>query len=410
MNRRHLLIVLQSILAVAAVASVALSVPSTPSVLDELAQNGALALGFAATSVVLSLFSVWLPRGDSMDTTAAIAFAAGAVLQPIVSVATVAVARVVSSIARPRRDGVWPLLENLSRRAILLSVVYAVVRPDLVGHLSRASADTTAYVRLSLAALCFFAIDVVLEQIHTSIRVHAPLLRGLASSMRMQGRTVAAQLSVAVLTVLVLPDLSYWGLVISAGLLLVMRQSFALLLEVRASYTSTVEVLARSIEAYDPSRRGHAERVSQMVGHAGRMLGVQSRRLENLVYAALFHDVGRLGADSVDDATSYRSSEVLKSVSFLSGAVPVLAILDQVVEPEASLDEQDLVGAYLIARFSALDSELNMDGQEGIALANSIGARLYVNTRRAVDRAIRQVERDLRENGRVLSDAGNSAT
>jgi hypothetical protein len=129
-----------------------------------------------------------------------------------------------------------------------------------------------------------------------------------------------------------------------------------------------------------------------------------SRRLESLVYAALFHDVGRLGADDLDELPAYRSSEVVGNVGFLSGAVPVLQILDTAGEAEASLDEQDLVGAYLVAYFSALDSELNMRIQEGYDLAASIGIRLYANTRRTVDRAIRRVERDARSGGAAVSD------
>jgi hypothetical protein len=204
------------------------------------------------------------------------------------------------------------------------------------------------------------------------------------------------------LTVLLLRDLGFWSLAISSGLLLVMQQSFALLLEVRASYTSTVEMLARSIEAYDPSRRGHADRVSRMVGDTGRTLGMPSRRLESLVYAALFHDVGRIGADDLDELPAYRSSEVVSNVGFLSGAMPVLQILDTAGEAEASLDEQDLVGAYLVAYFSALDSELYTGNAEGYELATSIGIRLYANTRRTVDQAIRRVERDARS-GRAAS-------
>ncbi len=333
-----------------------------------------------------------------MDTTAAIAFAAGAVLHPVVSVLVVSAARVATSLARPRGMGLWPVLENVSRRALLVSLTYSVVRPGLTAPLAE------YYFRLSVAVVCFFAADLLLEQVHSSIRLHSPYLRGLLGTLRIQGWIVAAQVSVGALTVLLLRDLGFWSLVISSGLLLVMRQSFALLLEVRASYTSTVEMLARSIEAYDPTRRGHAERVSRMVGDTGRTLGMPSRRLESLVYAALFHDVGRLGADDLDELPAYRSSEVVGNVGFLSGAVPVLQILDTAGEAEASLDEQDLVGAYLVAYFSALDSELNMRIQEGYELAASIGIRLYANTRRTVDRAIRRVERDARSGGAAVSD------
>ena len=398
MSRARLLVLVQTVLAGLVVAVVVAYVPSTPSVSAEMSAGGGLAAAMAVSALVLGLFSVWLPRGDFVDTTAAIAFAAGAVFQPVVSILIVSLARVAASLARPRGLGAWPVLENISRRALLMSAVYAIVGHRIVLRLGQVP-QVEDVVRLSLAVICFFAIDLLLEQMHSSVRLHAPYFRGLLGTLRMQGWMVAAQLSVGVLTVLLLPGLGPWGLLISSGLLLVMRQSFALLLEVRASYTSTVEMLARSIEAYDPSRRGHAERVSRMVGDSGRMLGIPSRRLENLVYAALFHDVGRLGADDSEERPAYRSSEVLSNVGFLNGAVPVLQILDTAADSDASLDEQDLVGAYLIAHFSALDSELNVKEPEGYNLATSIGVRLYANTRRTVDRAVRRVESDVRNGG-----------
>ncbi len=387
MSRSRLVVLLEAILAAVVVVVVVAYVPGTPAVLSDLSGNAALAAALALSALLLGLFSVWLPRGDFVDTTAAIAFAAGAVLQPVVSVLVVSAARIATSLARPRGIGVWPVLENVSRRALLMSLTYAIIRPGM------AAPRAEFYVRLTAAVVCFFAVDLLLEQVHSSIRLHSPYFRGLVGTLRMQGWMVAAQVSVGALTVLLLKDLGVWSLVISSGLLLVMRQSFALLLEVRASYTSTVEMLARSIEAYDPTRRGHAERVARMVGDAGRTLGMPSRRLESLVYAALFHDVGRLGADDLDELPAYRSSEVVSNVGFLSGAVPVLQILDAGGEADASLDEQDLVGAYLVAYFSALDSELHMGSSEGYDLATSIGIRLYANTRRTVDRAIRRVER-----------------
>lgn len=394
---------LQTVLAGVVMAVVVGYVPGTVSALAEIGRSGNLAAALAIAALVLGLFSVWLPRGDFVDTTAAIAFAAAAVLQPLVSVAVVAIARLGASFARPHGLGLWPVLENISRRALLMSLVYAIVGPGLVGRLAP-TPRTEDVLRLSLAVMCFFAVDLLLEQVHSSVRLHAPYFRGLLGTLRMQGWTVAAQMSVGALTVLLLPGLGPWGLVISTGLLLVMRQSFALLLEVRASYTSTVEMLARSIEAYDPSRRGHAERVSRMVGDTARMLGMPSRRLESLVYAALFHDVGRLGADDPEELSAYRSSEVLANVGFMAGAVPVLQILDAAATTDASLDEQDLVGAYLIAHFSALDSELNMESAEGYDLAASIGVRLYANTRRTVDAAIRRVERSARAGGSSPED------
>jgi len=163
-------------------------------------------------------------------------------------------------------------------------------------------------LRIALAAVGFTVMDTLLQQLHASVRFHAPFVPMFVGTVRLQGWMLAAEMSVAVLAVLLFPPIKYWGLVVTVGLLLVMRQSFALLLEVRASYTSTVEVLARSIEAYDPSRRGHAERVARMATDAAGMLGLQGRRLEGPAYPALFHAVGAVGAGRPEGASSLKSS------------------------------------------------------------------------------------------------------
>lgn len=386
----------QALLAVAFTVGATALYPAAPSALADLYSQPWTAIAFALAALVLGLSGVWLPRGDSVDTTAAVAFAGAALMNPIVAVIALSAARLLVAVLRPRSRSVWGVIENVSRRALLVAVTFALVGPGMLASL-RAESGWPEYLRVGAAAAAFVALDLLLEQAHSSVRFGAPFVPLLLGNMRLQRWVVAAELSVAVLTVLLYPRMGYWGLLVTVGLLLVMQQSFALLLEVRASYTSTVEVLARAIEAYDPDRRGHAERVAEMVGEAGRLLGMQGRRLETLTYAALFHDVGFLGADEIDDGPQYQSSEVIANVGFLSATVPILSILDMTGEAEMSLDEHDLVGAYLIAHFSALDSALMMRRDEGTGRADSIGARLYAKTRRKVDRAVRRIERETRE-------------
>lgn len=100
---------------------------------------------------------------------------------------------------------------------------------------------------------------------------------------------------------------------------------------------------------------------------------------------------------------------MLANVGFLAGAVPILDILDSGAEGEASLDESDLVSAYMIAYFSSLDGELHASGHEGYDRANSIGSRLYAATRRGVDRALRRVDRALRDGSLSLAEIADEA-
>jgi len=349
---------------------------------------------FAAAALVLGLYSVWLPRGDQADTTGPIAFAAAVVLHPLLAVAAIAAAQLTSSLVRSKGRSGWSVAEYLSRRILLVVAASVIIGPGVEAGIISGDFATNPrpYLMIGIAALAFTVLDLVLSQLHASLRFEVPFIPLLMGNLRLQGWMAAAELSVATLTVFIYPAMRYSALLVTVGLLLVMRQSFALLLEVRASYTATVEVIARALEAYDPERRGHAERVAGLATEAGRMLGFQGARLEDLNYAALFHDVGRIGADDDADEVRRTSSEVLAGVGFLSGSAPILEILDSALELQESADAKDLVCAYVIAHLSARDDGAHGLTGGGDAVANAIGSRIYSGERRGVDRVLRRLE------------------
>ncbi|HEX8550759.1 MAG TPA: HD domain-containing phosphohydrolase [Abditibacteriaceae bacterium] len=61
------------------------------------------------------------------------------------------------------------------------------------------------------------------------------------------------------------------------------------------AYVSTVAVLADAIEAKDPYTRGHCQSVSDIAVEVGKRLGWQGEELDTIRYAALLHDVGKIG-------------------------------------------------------------------------------------------------------------------
>ena len=65
--------------------------------------------------------------------------------------------------------------------------------------------------------------------------------------------------------------------------------------ELRSSYLATVRVLGEALEAKDPFLRGHAEEVSGYVAAVAERLGVEAMRREQLLFASLLHDVGKIG-------------------------------------------------------------------------------------------------------------------
>lgn len=63
----------------------------------------------------------------------------------------------------------------------------------------------------------------------------------------------------------------------------------------KKTHLNSVKVLAGAIDAKDPYIRGHADRVRKMSMKIGMKMGFGEERLENLVFGALLHDIGKIG-------------------------------------------------------------------------------------------------------------------
>ncbi len=67
------------------------------------------------------------------------------------------------------------------------------------------------------------------------------------------------------------------------------------LLILKKTHLDSVKVLSGAIEAKDPYTRGHSDRVRSLSIRIGMKLGLNGKRLEDLVFGALLHDIGKIG-------------------------------------------------------------------------------------------------------------------
>lgn len=102
-------------------------------------------------------------------------------------------------------------------------------------------------------------------------------------------------LPLAVLVVFSYFRAGWFGVLLLVLPLLVARHSFLLYIEVRKSYLDTITSLVSAVEAKDPYTAGHSQRVSKLSLAIGRQLKLPEPTLEKLNFAALLHDVGKIG-------------------------------------------------------------------------------------------------------------------
>ncbi|HEY8393313.1 MAG TPA: HD domain-containing phosphohydrolase, partial [Thermaerobacter sp.] len=77
--------------------------------------------------------------------------------------------------------------------------------------------------------------------------------------------------------------------------LMAARFSFQRYVDVYHMFVGTIRALAVALEAKDRYTYGHADRVARLSVEIGKRLGMNDHELEILQYAAILHDIGKIG-------------------------------------------------------------------------------------------------------------------
>jgi hypothetical protein len=354
------------------------------------------ALWFAGTIFVMTLFDAELPNGDVVDMSTPLVLAATLVVGAPAALASILVSRGLQMVLRREARHAMRAVDALLRSALAVTVVGALANLGLASATDNFASGIGPFaLGVAVPVLAFFALAFAAAQVQSSAREVRPLLVLMAGNIRLQGWMIAAQVSVAVLSVLVATRMGPWGLAIVVLLLLVVTQAFTLLVDVRSAYRDTVSLLARAMEAENPERLAHAERVARLASSIGREIGLQGQGLEWLTNAALFHDMDLLGTD--DAATTRQlnlepmvagpGGAVVGEVKFLEPIARILSIVNAGGETGTSHDEFDIVAAYVVSRASEIDDAANRR-LEGACRSDGVGRRLYADRRRDLDSRI----------------------
>jgi len=97
--------------------------------------------------------------------------------------------------------------------------------------------------------------------------------------------------------VILVYQLAPWTLALFIIPILLVRYAYKLYLDMRETHISTLAALASALDAKDPYTHGHSYRVSRYALLIGEEMGLPDAQLQALEYAALLHDLGKIGID-----------------------------------------------------------------------------------------------------------------
>jgi putative nucleotidyltransferase with HDIG domain len=160
-----------------------------------------------------------------------------------------------------------------------------------------------------------------------------------------------------------------------AGQAAIVIENANLYLHIKQVYLSTIQVLAEALDAKDAYTRGHSDRVARYSVAMAEELGLSSEEKERVSFAALLHDIGKIGvADSVlnkvgdltpEERRSIQShpqmgAEILHPVGFLSDVSTLIrhhhAWYDGSGYVGGAREEELPLGARIIAVADAYDA------------------------------------------------------
>lgn len=309
------------------------------------------AAAFAAAILLVDSFDILLPRGDSVGVCGALVVSGMLVIGLPIGAGVALLSTLTVALVRAKRtgaqDSVTRLGSTLSTRAIALLVSGLVLSVPHSGQVVRAALGTTSFV----------ATELLVAQVAMAVSSGRPLGRLVRGNLSRQMPLMAAQVSVSVLTMITVNDMREWSLIPVVALLMLMRQSYAMLLDVRETYRTTVEVLVEAAEGSDVRRVGHSERTAAIARDIAARIGLSAAQVERISYAALLHDVDSISEHSVDTSLGH-SAQVFANADYFKDLLPILALCDG-SSLAAMHEDADLLAAMTVALASDIDCMYN---------------------------------------------------
>lgn len=303
-------------------------------------------VGFFLALLLLDSYDVVLPQGEGVSISGPLVGALIVLEQSPIAVVLAVLASVLVRLSRGLLRSDWSRAMDIPIEIAAGTITY------FLGQYLAASVMAPA--ALVLVPACYLLTEFSLRQARAAFSSHRPFLRLLVGNVSRQALLLAAQLSVAALTVVTQETMGVWSLVPVVALLLLMRQTYAMLIELNETYLATMAILVESAESQRPELAGHSDRTANVARAIGIKCALSAKEIERVEYAALLHDIDRISASSDEPPLAARSGDVIRDVEFLKDVVPLLDLIDG--EAVAQMNDRDLAGAFIVALASDIDA------------------------------------------------------
>lgn len=146
-----------------------------------------------------------------------------------------------------------------------------------------------------VASLVYFAVNVLLFSLYVYKYKGVKVLQVVRHLKTTGMANYIALMPLAYLIAAIQQWVGPIGMLLFLLPLVVARFSFKRFIDVQQMFLNTIRALALALEAKDRYTYGHADRVARLSVEIGKALNLSDMELEQLQYAGILHDIGKIG-------------------------------------------------------------------------------------------------------------------
>jgi hypothetical protein len=277
---------------------------------------------------------------------------------------------VVWAIRRSRGEGHADLLPTLVRRFagyVVYATTYAALR---VGRFAELSGDWNDLFPFVVALAAWIGVEVLLRAL--LVFGKRELSRGYLARSLLHDLNVFLGLAMTgALFGEMWPAIGWWALPISLLPYSFAHLAFRRFQETKVTYKQTIRALARIPEVSGLGADGHADRTTELATAIGKEIGLGPVQVEDVEYAGLMHDIGRVSLNEPqilrmgysDDDIARWSSEIIAESPYLSRvATHVRHQYESYRKPGEQSDPDVSMVSRIIKVAASYDWQVHRDG------------------------------------------------
>ncbi|MBE0477876.1 HD-GYP domain-containing protein [Candidatus Aerophobetes bacterium] len=285
-------------------------------------ETGKAFLFWATLVFIAELFSVSLPYGGSVTLAFPIIYATLITQGPVMGVWVVSCGAL-TELKKGKNADVKKILFNCGQFTISVSGAWLAYK--YTGGMVIRSPDAAHIVPLICAATSYFVLNSFIVSTVVALEKKSSVFDMWSNNFRWAMPNYLAQTPLGFLMAMVYYQISWWAVTFIMFPLFVVYWAYKLYMDMRKEHLSVIQALATAVEARDPYTEKHSQRMANYATETARELGCSIYNAEVIRYAAILHDIGKIGVSdtilSKDDSFSKEDWNKIRRHSTIGGEI-----------------------------------------------------------------------------------------